>query len=83
MKFKTHVDLDLRVRYYLISFLRRQELEHKTATFDEIALHVIPLLKNGITPERQTVLNVLEDIAEKVGSGSWQLKKGGQQKLFS
>lgn len=82
-KFKTHVDLDLRIRYYLISFLRRQELEGKTATFDEIALHVIPLLKNGITPEHQTVLNVLEDIAEKVGSESWQLKKGGQQKLFS
>ncbi len=35
-KFKTHIDLNLRIRYYLISFLRRQMLEKKQPTFDEI-----------------------------------------------
>ncbi len=81
-KFKTHVDLNLRVRYYLISYLRRMGLEKKEARFDEIILHIIPLLKNGITPEEQTVLNVLEQIAERIGKDSWQLKIEGQQQIF-
>lgn len=82
-RFRTSVDLNLRVRYYLISYLRRKELQKETTTFDEIVLHIIPLLKNGITPEDQTVLNVLEDIAEQVGSeGKWQLKKEGQLSFF-
>lgn len=81
-KFKTHIDLNLRVRYYLISYLRRMEREKKTATFDEIILHIIPLLKNGITPENQTVLNVLENIAERVGKDAWRLKQTGQGSLF-
>jgi 16S rRNA G966 N2-methylase RsmD len=84
-QFKSHLDLDLRVRYYLISYLRRMELQRKTATFDEIVLHIIPLLKNGTTPEAQTILNVLQDIAERVGDDSWQLKKqsSGQLSMYS
>ena len=81
-KFKTHIDLNLRVRYYLISFLRRQMLEKKQPTFDEIVLHIIPLLRNGITPEKQTILNVLEHIGERVGKECWQLKQTGQGSLF-
>ncbi|MCC5944398.1 MAG: type I restriction enzyme HsdR N-terminal domain-containing protein [Bernardetiaceae bacterium] len=81
-KFKTHIDLDLRVRYYLISYLRRMERESKAPTFDEIVLHIMPLLKNGITPENQTILNVLEDIAERTSEEAWQLKKEGQSKIF-
>lgn len=81
-KFKTHVDLNLRVRYYLISYLRRMEREKKTAHFDDIVLYIIPLLKNGITPERQTVLNVLEDIADRDGEDSWKLRIKGQAELF-
>ncbi|PZU99953.1 MAG: DNA methylase [Pseudanabaena sp.] len=81
-KFKTHVDLNLRVKYYLYSYLRRQELEKKLSSFDQIVLHIIPLLKNGITPEEQTILNVLEDIAEPVGTEHWRLKQEGQLRLF-
>ncbi|MCX6122679.1 MAG: type I restriction enzyme HsdR N-terminal domain-containing protein [Ignavibacteriales bacterium] len=81
-KFKTHIDLNLRVRYYLISFLRRQKLERKQPTFDEIVLHIMPLLRNGITPEKQTILNVLEHIGERVGKDCWQLKQTGQGSLF-
>lgn len=80
-KFKTHIDLHLRVRYYLISFLRRMEREQKTATFDEIVLHIMPLLKNGVTPEEQTILNVLEDIALRIGQG-WKLRNERQDELF-
>jgi len=79
-QFKTHVDLKLRVRYYLISYLRRMDREQKTATFDEIVLNIMPLLKNGLTPEEQTILSVLEDIAYRVGEG-WRLKAEGQEVL--
>jgi tRNA G10 N-methylase Trm11 len=75
-KFKTHVDLRLRVRYYLISYLRRMATQKKAVSFDEIVLYVMPLLKNGVTPEAQTILSVLEDIAERVGEGDWELREG-------
>lgn len=74
-KFTTHIDVKLRIRYYLTSFLRRMERENKHATFDEIILEVIPLLKNGTTPENQTILSVLEDIGQRSGDNCWLLKK--------
>jgi len=81
-KFKTHIDIHLRIRYYLISFLRRAEREKKNPTFDEIVLHILPLLKNGITPENQTILKILNDIGEHIGENKWRLKQDGQQSLF-
>ncbi len=81
-KFQSHIDIKLRVRYFLTSYLRRMQLEKKTITLEEIVFHIMPLLKNGSTPEHQTILNVLEDIAEHVGNDSWQLKQGGQMRLF-
>jgi DNA modification methylase len=81
-KFKSHIDVRLRIKYYLISFLRRKERENKSTHFDEIVLNLLPLLKNGLTPERQTILSVLEDIGEHMGQDSWRLKKEGQITLF-
>jgi DNA modification methylase len=81
-KFRTHVDVKLRIRFYLLSFLRRMQKENKTPHFSDIILYIIPLLKNGTTPENQTVLGVLEDIAERVGEDSWKLRSEGQMKLF-
>lgn len=72
-KFKSQIDVRLRIRYYLISFLRRKEKEHEFPTFDEIVLHIMPLLKNGRTPENQTILSVLEEIAVRVGHDRWRL----------
>lgn len=81
-KFKTHIDINLRVKYYLISYLRRMDRENKIVTFDEIVLHIMPLLKNGITPEQQTISNVLEDIADRFDGKWWKLKKQGQLDIF-
>ncbi|MDR1878442.1 MAG: hypothetical protein LBQ64_02625, partial [Bacteroidales bacterium] len=81
-QFKTSIDVRLRIRYYLISYLRRMERENKQPHFDEIILEILPLLKNGITPENQTVQSVLEQIAERTGEDSWRLKREGQQTLF-
>lgn len=81
-KFKTQIDEKLRVRYYLISYLRRKERENIVPHFDEIVLAILPLLKNGNTHENQTILSVLEDIAERIGEDSWKLKVEGQNELF-
>lgn len=42
----------------------------------------MPLLKNGITPEAQTISNVLEDLAEPISTEQWRIKQEGQQKLL-
>ncbi|MEZ4528993.1 MAG: hypothetical protein R2941_24035 [Desulfobacterales bacterium] len=81
-RFQTHLDVKLRIRYYLISYLRRAERENRHPCFDEIILYIMPLLKNGITPENQTILGVLEDIAERVEQDAWRLKQKGQHRLF-
>lgn len=81
-KFATQLDVRLRIKYYLISYLRRMERENKSPHFDEIVLAILPLLKNGTTPESQTILTVLEDIAEHLGQDSWRLKREGQTTLF-
>jgi DNA modification methylase len=81
-KFMTHIDVRLRIRYYLLSYLRRLERENKTATFEEIVFNILPLLKNGSTPEKQTISSVLEDIAVRVGEESWSLKRSPQTVLF-
>lgn len=81
-KFRTHVDIKLRVRYYLISYLRRKEREKINPHFDDIVLYILPLLKNGTTPENQTILAVLEDVAEHVGEDCWRIKQTSQKTLF-
>ena len=81
-KFRTHLDVRLRIKYYLISYLRRMDRENKAPHFDEMVLAILPLLKNGTTPESQTISNVLEDIAERVGQDGWRLKREGQTRLF-
>jgi len=81
-KFKTHIDVRLRVRYYLISYLTRMEKQGVNPSFDDIITYILPLLRNGITPEEQTILNVLEDIAIHVGDGCWKLKKEGQMRFI-
>jgi hypothetical protein len=58
----------------LISYLRKAERENKPSTFDAIELNILPLLKNGVTPDSQTILNVLEGIAERIGDG-WRLRR--------
>jgi DNA modification methylase len=82
-KFRTHIDERLRIRYYLLSYLRRMDREGRHPHFDDIVLSIIPLLKNGSTPENQTILSILSDIAERVDEDRWMLKTEGQYNLFN
>ncbi len=81
-KFQSHIEVKLRIRYYLISYVRRVDrTEHRNPRFDEIVLHILPLLKNGDTPEEQTILSVLEDVGERTADDCWRLKQAGQGEL--
>jgi hypothetical protein len=57
-------------------------MENINPTTDEIILDIMPLLKNGITPENQTILNILVKIAKHIGNNRWKLTKSGQMALF-
>lgn len=81
-KFRAQIDVHLRIRYYMISYMRRMAHEGYHPTFDDIVLNIMPLLRNGVTPEHQTILSVLEQIAERVGEDTWRLTTEGQQHLF-
>lgn len=77
-KFKARIDVRLRIRYFLLSYMRRMELKKVHPSFDDIVLSIMPLLKNGVTPEQQTILSVLETVAEREGNGTWRLMGRGQ-----
>jgi DNA modification methylase len=82
-KFRSQIPIELRIRFYLESMLRRFAREGKATHFSDIILEIMPLLKNGVTPDNQTILSVLENIADKVGEDSWRLKESGQRNLFN
>jgi hypothetical protein len=81
-KFRTSIPIELRVRYYTYSYLKRMSFQRKDPSFDDVVLHIMPLLKNGVTPASETILSVLEEIAFRVGGDSWRLKGTGQAHLF-
>jgi hypothetical protein len=72
-KFRSNIDVNVRIEYLLRSYLTRMERENKPADTDGIILHILPLLRHGTTPKEQTILGVLEDIADHDESG-WKLK---------
>jgi DNA modification methylase len=81
-KFKAKIDVKVRLRYYLISYLRRMVHQKRDPTFDEIVLNIMPLLKNGETPKDQTILHELEKLAIRVREDRWRIAESGQQTLF-
>jgi DNA modification methylase len=80
--FKTHLDTQLRIKYFLVAYLRRMNNQHIHPSTDDIILNIMPLLKNGLTPEAQTILNVLEAVAVRADYDQWQLKDTLQMRLL-
>ncbi len=80
-KFKSAIPVDLRLRYFLLSYLKRQQQQGIDPEFSDIVQSIMPLLKNGITPENQTFLNVLRVWARELPSGRWSLRDAGQQRF--
>ncbi|STQ85734.1 DNA methylase [Helicobacter muridarum] len=83
-KFKSHaIPLERRTKYFLLSYLRGAKRQGKKAYFDDICLSVIPLLKNGVSPSKELIKEILESIAIPMHkSGEWVLK-GEDIGLFS
>jgi len=75
-KFTTTVDVNLRIRYYLISYLRKMYREGIHPTLEDVVHNVMPLLKNGKTPDRQTIESELKKLAVHVGKDGWKLNDG-------
>ena len=73
-KFKAHIPVDMRIRYFLRSYLQRKNRENIYPNFDDIILDIMPMLKNGTTPKYQTIQGVLDTLASKYGDG-WQLEE--------
>ena len=73
-QFKTKIPLDMRIRYFIIAYIKTKEREKVFPTTDDIILDIMPLLRNGITPENQTILIVLGQIAQQFGQDQWKLK---------
>ena len=80
-KFKSAIPVDLRLRYFLLSYLKRQHQKGIDPEFSDIVQSIMPLLKNGITPENQTILNVLRVWARETPSGRWRLRDDGQMRM--
>ena len=72
--FKTHIPTESRVRYFIVNCLIKHHRNHQFPTFEMIVGEVMPYLKNGITPTDQTVLKVLEEVADPNGRDGWQIK---------
>ena len=82
-KFKgSSVPLEDRTRYFIVSYLGRCEIEGRKAIFDDICLEVLPLLKNGVTPDDVFIREILEEVAIlNKKTGGWKLKTS-EPKLF-
>lgn len=78
-KFTQHINIELRIRYYLLSYMRRLARENKYPTIDEIIMEILPFLKNGTTPEKQTILNELQKIAIRIDNDRWELMTNNTQ----
>ena len=79
-QFKSQIPVEKRIKYFLFSYLRRNNRNEIYPNFDDIVLDIMPLLKNGKTPEKQTIRNVLEEIADHQDyQKGWKLKEIDKQ----
>jgi len=60
----------LRIRYYVIGYLRRIG----KANFDSIVTTILPLLINGHRPTKQDIADILNEVAISYDGVNWELK---------
>ncbi|MBC8204372.1 hypothetical protein ISS30_09510 [bacterium] len=76
------IPLDVRIRFYIESYLNQCARKDIKASLDMIWENVMPLLKNGDQPSRQELIWELHKIAESYEKQYYQLKKEIQRELF-
>jgi hypothetical protein len=68
------IAMEDRIKFYLTDYLNRAARQSEPVSFDKIINNVLPQLINGKTPETQTILGVLREIAYSPNGTYWELK---------
>lgn len=71
-KLGNYIPVTDRIKYYLISILRRE----KRLEFDKIVIKILPLLINGHEPTQKEIIEILKEIAYSKDGNKWELKPG-------
>ncbi len=80
--FKTHLPLEIRVRYFTESYLRLCERTKQYPSLNDIVREILPKLKNGISPQEQHIIEILNKIAYKYGDDKWRIINDDKQLTF-
>ena len=80
-KFKSAIPVDLRLRYFYCPISSANIKMASTPNSAILCNRSCHYLKNGITPEDQTILNELRVWARKTPSGRWRLLDEGQIRM--
>ncbi|MDO7252519.1 DNA methyltransferase [Helicobacter cappadocius] len=82
-KFKSHnISIETRAKYFIVSFLKKAQRQNTKITFDDICLEVIPLLKNGVTPSKELIKDILEEVSILTQEGNYVFKSASMS-LFN
>lgn len=76
------VPIDLRIRFYIESYLNQCRRKGIKATLEMIWANIIPLLKNGDQPSDQKLITELNKIAEPYEGKYYRIRKELQRELF-
>lgn len=82
-KLGSYLPVDVRIRFYVESFLNNCERRDVKATLDMIWADLMPNLKNGRQPTHQTILKEISRIAEPYNDIYWRLQKERQEEIFA
>ncbi|MCX6639095.1 MAG: DNA methyltransferase [bacterium] len=82
-KLGSFIPLELRIRFYIESFLADCKRLGKKATLEDIWADVIPKLKNGDQPTEQVLTEELRKIAEPYNGQFWRPQKNDQFEMFN
>jgi DNA modification methylase len=81
-KLGSYIPVDLRIKFYIESFLNQCSRLGQKATFDTIWADLMPKLKNGPQPQHQKILSELGKIAEPYNGLYWRLQPAFQGEIF-
>lgn len=70
-KLGCHIPMEQRIKFYVIDYLNQAERLRIRATIDDIVMHLLPKLKNGVQPQKQKVIEEIKKIAKPVDGKYW------------
>ena len=68
-----HIPVEARARYFILSYLRSAKRQNKGVSFDDICLECLPMMQNGVTPSKELIKEILEQVGVRYGD-KWELK---------